>query len=644
MSMQFGRWNFDGTPISADSLQRAEAILAPYGPDGRGSYSEPGLALLYRAFHSTLESREEKQPYILPSSAVVTWDGRLDNRAELIRDLRCDLAPGSPDVAIVAESFRQWGTACFAKLVGDWAASIWVPGVRTLYLAKDVVGVRPLYYRLERDSITWCTILDPLVLLAKQSFALDEEYIAGWLSLFPAAHLTPYVGVHAVPASFFALVRAGRVSRQRYWDFNSSKTIRYRTDVEYEEHFRTAFAESVRRRLRSNHPIAAELSGGMDSSSIVCMADAIIGQGKADANLMTLSFFDDSEPNWDERPYASKVEEKRGRAGRHIELGGHNPFKFDLREGFAVTPDSCGDGSHSTVVGELAEHLDKEGIRVVLSGIGGDEVMGGVPTPEPELADLLVSGRFLSFARQLKIWALNKRKPWIRLFLDTITPFLPVSLGTQDQKRPASWLGSAFVKRNRAALRAYEARYRFFGSMPSFQGNLRALDALRRQLASVSTPVGPCYERRYPFLDRDLLEFLYAIPREQFVRPGQRRSLMRRALAGIVPAEVLNRKRKAFVVQAPVTCISAEFDALRELSGQMVLGRFGIVAPEMFLEVLERVRRGADISIIPIMRTLLVEYWLQNLARCRMFEISYFKTLGIQEPLPHQVQKRAART
>src|SRR6202044_2689500 len=99
----------------------------------------------------------------------------------------------------------------------------------------------------------------------------------------------------------------------KYWDFDPAKKIRYRTDVEYEEHFRALFTESVRRRLRSDAPVLAELSGGMDSSSFECVADTIIAAGAADTpRIDTLSYYNDSEPHWDERSYFTKVEEKRG--------------------------------------------------------------------------------------------------------------------------------------------------------------------------------------------------------------------------------------------------------------------------------------------------------------------------------------------
>ena len=109
-------------------------------------------------------------------------------------------------------------------------------------------------------------------------------------------------------------------------------------------------------------------------------------------------------------------------------------------------------------------------------------------------------------------------------------------------------------------LSGYPQRLRILGASPAFQENLHALDALRRQLASAELPCQPCFEWRYPFLDRDLLQFLYTIPREQLVRPGERRSLMRRALKGIVPEGILARKRKAFLTRVPLQALAETLD------------------------------------------------------------------------------------
>src|SRR5262249_14853412 len=156
---------------------------------------------------------------------------------------------------------------------------------------------------------------------------------------------------------------------------------------------------------------------------------------------------------------------------------------------------------------------------------------GGVPTPAPELEDLLATGQFRMLAHQLKIWALDKRRPWFHLFFEAAREFFPPALvGVSKHKRPAPWLNPGFVKRNRPALQGYENKLKLFGPLPTFQENISTLQALQRQLGCEALPSGPLYEKRYPYLDRGLLEFMYSVPRQQLVRPGQRRSLMRRAL------------------------------------------------------------------------------------------------------------------
>ena len=615
MSVQFGRWNFEGQPPAPDYIDKVSAVLAPYGPDSNEAYSQGGVKILYRAFHTTKESRRETQPHISSSGAVITWDGRLDNRAELISELRDSLTIGSTDVAIVAAAYEKWGINCFAKLIGDWAVSIWNPINQSLTLAKDPIGTHHLYYSSDNNQVTWCTILDPLVRFAGKTFAICEEYIAGWFSiLFPAEHLTPYVGIHAVSPSSSVVLRPGKRTVSKYWDFDPTKRIRYRTDAEYEEHFRTVFAQAIQRRLRSDRPVLAELSGGMDSSSIVCMADIVIARGAAETpRLDTISWYDDSEPNWNERPYFTKVEEQRGRAGYHIDVGAQdpeeNPHAESPNDRFVPTP-----GYDGRTLPQFGMCLASQGNRVVLSGIGGDEVMGGVPTPTPELEDLLARAQFGALAHQLKVWALEKRKPWFHLFFEAARGFFPPALvGVPKNMRPAPWLQPNFVKRHWAALTGYPSRTKLFGPLPSFQGNVGTLDALRRQLARTALPVQPPYEKRYPYLDRGLLEFMFAIPREQLVRPTQRRSLMRRALVGIVPDEILNKKGKAFVARTPLVRISKEWTHWAEMTQHMVSTSLGIVDSEHFSATLQKARRGEEVPMVTLMRTIFVEEWLRNL-------------------------------
>jgi asparagine synthase (glutamine-hydrolysing) len=521
-------------------------------------------------------------------------------------------------VAIAAMAFEKWGANCFAKLVGDWALSIWNPGSRSLILAKDPIGTRYLYYSFDNNQVTWSTILDPLIRLAGKTFALNEEYIAGWFSMFPAVDLTPCVGIHSVPPSSSVLLRPGKNSVSTYWDFDPKNKIRYRTEAEYEEHFRVVFAKAVQRKLRSDRPVLAELSGGRDSSSIVCMADTIVARGAADTpRLDTISYFDDAEPNWNERPYFTKVEEKRGRTGWHVNVGAQDPEEVPVHEPLLESPHGrfvSTPGYDGRTSRQMRMCMASQGNRVVLSGIGGDEVMGGVPTPAPELENLLARAQFGALAHQLKIWALQKRKPWFHLFWEAARGFFPLALvGVPKYMRPAPWLQSSFVKRHRAVLTGYPSRTKLFGPLPSFQGNVGTLDALRRQLARTALPFEPPYERRYPYLDRGLLEFMFAIPREQLVRPTQRRSLMRRALVGIVPDEILNRKTKAFVVRSPMVAISNDWAHFVGMTQNMLSSSLGIVDSERISEALQKVRRGEEVPIVALNRTLFLEGWLKDL-------------------------------
>ena len=636
MSVQFGRWNFDGKRVDPSYLERVGAALAPYGPDGGSSYGDKNISIFYYAFHTTKESRRETQPHISPSGEIITLDGCLDNRADLISELHDSLSANSTDIALVAAAYDKWGTNCFAKLIGDWALSIWNSNDQSLVLAKDPIGPRHLYYSFDSSQVTWSTTLDPIVRFANRTFALDEEYVAGWFSMFPAVNLTPCHGVHSVPPSSLVLLRPGKHVVSKYWDFSPNSRIRYRTDAEYEEHFRTAFATAVRRKLRSDRPVLAELSGGRDSSSIVCVADNLISRGAADiSRLDTISYYDDSEPNWNERPYFTKVEDKRGRTGCHIDVAGQ-----DRRESAApeLTPETQNDGAFPIPVYDgrtspkFGMCLASQGNRVVLSGVGGDEVMGGVPTPAPELENLIARAQFNALAHQLKIWALEKRKPWFHLFWEAARGFFPPALvGVPKCMRPAPWLQSNFAKRHWAALTGYPSRTKLFGPLPSFQENLATLDGLRRQLACSPLPFGPPFEKRYPYLDRGLLEFMFAIPREQLVRPTQRRSLMRRALVGIVPDEILNRKTKAFVARSPMIAISNDWAHLAQITQNLLSSSLGIVDQERISEALQKVRRGEEVPMITLRRTLFLEDWLKNLRAVGVInlDITLKRTLGL---------------
>jgi asparagine synthase (glutamine-hydrolysing) len=613
MAVQFGRWNVEGKSVDPDYIRKVCALIAPYSSEAAQLYSVGGISMVYCAFPTTTESFSDLKPLQFASGAILTWDGRLDNREQLINDLGRLVSAESTDASIVAASYVRWGSACFARLIGDWALAIWDPDTRSLFLARDFTGIRPLYYTCGETEITWCTVLDPLVLLAGKRFKIEEEYLAGWLASFPDAHLTPYVGVLAVPPASFIEWRPERMRVRTHWTFDPGKEIRYGTDEEYEAHFRTLFAQSVRRRLRSNAAVLGELSGGMDSTSIICMADLISRDRNEGVNVETISYYSGSEPNWDERPYFTMVEEARGRTGFHVEMDWSGLFKVDPGGRFYAIPAAL--AMPRRIDEQLGRHIVSQGFRVVLSGFGGDEVLGGVPTPIPELANLLAEARVLSFARRLKLWALSSRKPLLQLLFEVLTAFLPNNrFSDPANSLQAHWFTKTFVRRYRSAFRGYSKRLTLFGPRPSFLENINALQSLRRQIGCFPSPTSPPYEKRYPYLDRDLLEFIYAIPREQLIRPGERRSLMKRALARVVPQGVLHRKRKSSISKAPHMAIAEGWDCLVRMSEQPVIASLGIVDKPRLVEALEKAKRGDGVAMVPLMRTILLEMWLAHLS------------------------------
>jgi asparagine synthase (glutamine-hydrolysing) len=606
MSVQFGRWSLSrdsDEPLPVD----VHSLLAPFGPDGTFRHSKGEIEILYCPFRTTQEAADETQPLVLASGAVFVWDGRLDNRAECAALAGEGFSEASPDNALAAGCYARLGTSCFARLLGDWALSIWNPLERSLLLARDAMGIRPLYYSADAKRILWSTILDPLVFLV--GVDLEPEYLAGWMGTFPAPDLTPFRRIRSVPPAGLTRFTHGRITQSRFWNFDPSKTIRYKSDGEYEEHFLHSFDESVRRRLRSSAPVLAELSGGMDSCSIVSVADRVLCRDNHETpRLDTLSYYDDLEPGWNEQPYFETVEQKRGRAGHHIDTRSQVFFQSEFRaKRFRPSPSE--NGVPTDAERRFREILLHNGYRVLLSGFGGDEVTGGVPSPHAELRDLAASFRIGSLAGMLRRWAVVQGRPWTFLLWEAVREFLPGALRCSGDW--PEWLAPRFGRQYQYALLGYPRRIRFLSARPSFDEAMLTVEALRRQIAVLAPVRDTVCDVRYPFLDRELLEFLFAVPREQLLRPGERRSLQRRALRGIVPGKILERRRKAFKARSSLTALVAEQQGLHELTHDMLLDSLGIVREREFQIAMDAAGRGGQFSVF-LLRALALEIWLRD--------------------------------
>lgn len=632
MSVQAGVWNFDGKPVDAKLIDDLCLSLRAQGPDGESRFVDGSLALLYRPFHTTATSRREKQPYFSRGGTFLTWDGRLDNREQLIADLRSELPFEPTDVAIVAAAFDRWGTDCFRHILGDWATCIWKPQARELIFGTDFMAVRHIFYYLNHNAVWWSTDLSSLVLLSGGKFHIDDDYIAGYLAHDSEANLTPYREIREAPPGQFVRLRDGRAVVERYWRFNPKSRIRYKTDAEYEEHFRFVFRQSVRRRLRSDSPILAELSGGLDSSSIVCMADDIMAkEGAETPRIDTLSFYDDTEPNGDDSIYFQKVEEVRGRVGIHIDTSkmGSSPASLGLAE-FCAMPGGLGFGEHLGT--EHADYLRNRSHRVVLSGIGGDEFLGGVPDPRAQLADLIVQFKFVRLAKQLTAWSLVKRTPWIQLLWRSIVDALPAFLGQHlaSEAKIAPWIRKDFAQRTRLAIKQLDVDDHFGLWLPTRRAFIGGVHLMACKLAKLTPSMPASEETRYPYLDQNLIEFLLSIPATQLLRPGERRSLMRRSLAGIVPREILARRTKQVGARTPLLMLENHWDELQSICRLPLCSSLGHVDEAQLLKTICDARAGKMVSLVRLLWTISLEYWLRDVVARGLVEVPALCTPAIR--------------
>ena len=602
--------NRDGRPATLESVYEFAGDSQADQYDGESSYVNGPVAMVYRPFHTTIESCNECQPHVSTSGTVITWDGRLDNRDELILELSRLLKEDHTDVAIVSAAFDYWGMNCFIRLLGDWSAVIYDKPTNTIVLARDFLGIRQLFYHITSRRLEWSSRLD-LLALAHTPLTICDEWIAGYLAFHPDADITPYNEIKSVPPGKLVVLQHGRIKIETYWEFRSGHHTIYKHDAQYEEHYRHLFRQAVRRRLRSQSSILAHLSGGFDSSAIVCMADEIAREsGVERPRVDTFSYFDTNEPEEDDLTYLAKVEARRGRRGLRIDLKGCGDSLTFAYDTFVPVPGFM----QRAEISAGSSVLDlEERYRVVLSGTGGDEMNGQSLDPRIQMADMLCRFQFLRLFKNLTAWSLLIRKrPWIQLLFQTIVQLLPVScraLLTQ-RGRVNPWISAQFARQQKISLRQLEALEMRGFPRPSARDAMQTLATLARRMTYV---VPSKMEYRYPYLDRDLVEFLTSIPLDQLLRPGQRRSLMRRALAKILPEDLLARETKAFAIRCYTVSLAKHWDQVLDVVNPSIGSKLGYLDQDGFRDALGAVRTGqAPLYLVRLLKALSLELWLRD--------------------------------
>lgn len=607
MSIIFGI-RAEGQCVTEGQLSGLAQATGRYALDGTFVRVTTDVGMGFQAYYTHERSHLGAQPLVDERSNMLCFDGRLDNHVELQEAL--DLAPNHmSDSEIVLAAFARWREGCFARFIGDWALVLWSNSERLLYLARDHAGTRTLYYEIAKDRVLWGTYLETFFACGERRH-LDEEYAACYLACQPIRNRTPYREIRAVPAAHYMCIDGDKIRCHSHWSWMTRDQVYYRSDAEYEEQFFSLLKQSVVRRTGPGAPILAQLSGGVDSSSIVCMSDHIRKlQGAGPEDLVdTLSYYDDSEPNWNERPFFEAVERYRGKSGVHLPL----PL---LSEKIASAPVSYlwPGADRATFDNEhrLLESTASTDYRAVLTGIGGDELLGGVPTPLPELGDLMVTGRLFSYVKRAVDWCLVDRIPLLHMTGQTLRFILQqYRLPHVEKQSLPLWIAPALLKRLEQLNQC--ARIRSFPLCvpPSHIANARAGLALLETLPQQPQRHFRRYEVLYPYLDRDLDDFLLQVPRERLLKPGRRRAMMRSALRDIVPREVLERRRKGTRSRSVLLTLQSREQEIRQLFRSSSQQIHELVDSSRLEEDVAAAIRRSDLSKLPfIIRAIHFHLW-----------------------------------
>lgn len=639
MSAVSGICNFDNRPLDAERLVSLWNSLAERGPDG-GDWTIKGhVGFCFRAFHTNRESREESQPYVSINGDMLVADLRIDNRDELIPQLRDFLTEGHAtvtDVSLAMAAYHKWGNMFPLHLVGEYALILYDASRQNILLARDHIGARPLYYYKDKGRLIFSSELLSLLAAAGVPLEVNDDYIAGYLAYDPEPHLTPFKKFRAVKPFHVVLVtKDGQLSEKPYWRLDPDREIRYARDEDYAEEFVHHFRNALLAPLRSDRPVFAELSGGLDSSSIVCVADDLLASGLAQApRLETISQVFDNSPTSDERRFIRLVEEQRGQPSHYLCEEDQRLFHSLATDGsgLLLNPLLFCAGYHHAIEAVMS----RSGARVLLSGTGGDQIMCSTANPTPDVADLLVQGRVGHLHRRLQLWSSTLRQPYADILLrHGLLPLLPQRIQGifrgGSKLKPPDWFAHRFANTMNLRDRMFVVPDPFRCRLPSNRDQSIGFWSVVRGIA--------CSERRalcnvevsYPYLHRPLVEFMQAIPYSQRVRPGETRSLTRRGLGHLLPDRIARRKGKGNPTEALSRAFAESWPQLQELAVDSRVSAYGYVEAKKFRAALDQFRHGIGVHSSPLLKALALEVWLRALESRKVMEA----------PCAHQTPRRA---
>lgn len=572
MSGIFGNYYLDDRCAEYEQLGSMAAVLAHRGPDGAAIWCENAIGLGHRMLWTTPESLGEHQPVANETGTLVlTADARIDNRDELLQALELQHRQETiTDSQLILAAYKKWGEQCPDKLLGDFAFALWDGPKQQLFCARDHFGIKPFYYYASKQAFVFASEIKALFCLPEVPQQLNEDRIGDYLlSMFHDPAITSYQGILRLPPAHSMTVRHEGIQLQSYWSLDPSREIHLGSDEEYAAKFREIFAEAVRCRLRSAFPIGSNLSGGLDSSSITCMASRLLSeQGKPP--LQTFSAIFDQLTECDERSYISAVVSQERLEPHYIQADQISPLK-DIERMF-WHQDEAFYAPNWRMGWALNRAAQEQGVRILLDGFDGDTT---VSHGYGYLSELAKAGRWFTLAREVRELTRTLETPfwgWLWSYVKhfglapTVSRHASLRLLLRAKKRltaifrpqnnpppgPPAWnkrLDPDFVARS-----GLEERYQTWKKTQGHMG-LAERERHYRNITAQGLPqfaaevmdksmAAFALEPRYPFWDKRLVEFCLALPPEQKLHMGWDRVVMRRAMANILPGAVQWRRGK----------------------------------------------------------------------------------------------------
>lgn len=561
MNSLFGIFRRDGAPVKSEWLGTMARALPHVGARDAVYWQSESVGFGVLARPSTPEAQFETFPLFSQNNAqILIANARLDNRAELcdafaIPHTECTV---TPDSALILRAYEKWGHACCDRLIGDWTFALWDARTRELFLARDHHGNTALHYYAGSQHFAFASSLNGLLALPFVPRQVNELFVAKVLTAWqPDGFETAYENIYCLPPAHTLTVSAGALRMHRYWFLENVPDVHLKNDAAYVETFVDLFTRAVKDRLRAAQPIAATLSGGLDSSSVCAVAARDMrtrGETLTTYTSIPLQSVDDvvsANRFGDESPL---VEQTRAFAGnidaQYVRAENISPLAAVRRMLEMNLEPAHAAGNHFWIVA-LLETVQREGKGVLLTGQGGNATISWTGLQVPALQHFW-NGRWSDGQRAFDT-AYRQYGLYRALRGQIAKPLVHPARGWIQTRRAPAWQDYSAIHPAFAARLSLAEQMRQAGHDPYF----RRGDNPRRERFRILLPgrsvLGARWQAngaafgldvRDPTLDKRVMEFCIGVPEEQYARAGRNRMLIRRAMDGYLPDTVrLNTRR-----------------------------------------------------------------------------------------------------